>query len=84
MSNIVQRAAQKSLAKTVAKLSEELQLPATEIVIALNERYSYVSEPPKEVNILTKQVELDIKAEAHARRHKLKVNKTAVLCYGFG
>jgi hypothetical protein len=79
MSNIVQRNAQKSLAKTVAQLSEELQLPATEIVIALNERYSYVCELPKEVNLLTKQVELDIEAEAHARRHKLKVNKTAVL-----
>ncbi|ENJ2788116.1 hypothetical protein AB0656_002575 [Vibrio parahaemolyticus] len=79
MSNIVQRNAQKSLAKTVEKLSKELQLPTTDIVTALNERYGYVSEHPKEVNVLTKQVELDMQAEAHARRHKLKVKTTAVL-----
>lgn len=78
MSNIVQRNMQKSLAKTVAKLSEELQLPSTEIVKVLNERYGYVSAHPKEVNVLSKQVELDIQAEEHARRHNLKVSKTAV------
>ncbi|EPR7484102.1 TPA: hypothetical protein ACGSTL_001408 [Vibrio parahaemolyticus] len=79
MASLVQRTLQKSLAKSAAVVQEETGMPMKEVVEIMNKKYGYVNvDDTNAVETLATQVELDAKAERHAKEHKVTVDKTAV------
>jgi hypothetical protein len=79
MSNIVQRNLHRSLAISLIAVEEETGISQEKLVKLMNDEFGYVDkDTPSAVSILEQQMELEVAAERHAKKNKVKVSETAV------